>query len=423
MRGKSLTVITAGLVSALTLSSCGGASADDGDVVLRFTWWGSDQRQQITQEIIDEFEAQNPGITVEGEYRDGGGYHDQLNVQMAGGDAPDIFQVEDPYLRDYADRGALLELTEFDTSGMEEATADLGLTEEGRFGATVSIVSNALVANPALFEEAGVDLPDDTTWTWDDFAEISAELRANLGDGQYGAATMGANEATVRLWLRQRGKDLFGDDGELLMTVEDAEEFLQFVMDMEEKAEFPSASYIDELSSRGLADGPMGSREAAMVGEWATLMLPLTEATGDELQLLRFPSDTGHVDDNGEWIKAGMFFAVSSGTEHPEEAQQFINFFINSEEAAEISRMDRGIPANTNAREIALVDATAAETEAFEYVQSVEKAGKDTIPLPPPGGNQVAEIVTRYLSEVRFGNSTIENAAQTMVNEIEAALG
>lgn len=422
MRTRSLSLLTAGMVSVLALSSCGGDSGDDGDVQLRFTWWGSDTRQQITQEIVDRFEEENPGITVEGSFRDGGGFHDQLNVQMAGGDAPDIFQVEDPYLRDYADRGALLELTEFDTSGMEEATADLGMTEEGRFGATVSIVSNSIVANPALFDEAGVDMPDDTSWTWEDYADISSELRAGLDD-RYGAATMGANEATLRLWLRQQDRDLFGDDGELLMTVEDAEEFLQFVMDMEEEADFPSASYIDELGSRGLADGPMGSREAAMVGEWATLVLPLVETTGDELQLLRFPSDTGDVQENGEWIKAGMFFAVSADTQHPEEAQEFLNFFINSEEAAEISRMDRGIPANTDARELVLEDASDAETEAFEYVQAVEDAGRDTIPLPPPGGNEVADIATRYLSDVRFGTSTLEEGAQGMIDELEATLG
>lgn len=421
MCNRSFSLVSVGIVSALVLSSCGGDSGDDGDVHLRFTWWGSDTRQQITEEVIDVFEEQNPGITVEGEFRDGDGYHDQLNVQMAGGDAPDIFQVEDPFLRDYADRGALLELTEFDTSGIDDATAELGMTEEGLFGATVSIVSNSIVANPALFEEAGVEMPDDTTWTWEDYASISSQLQANLDD-RYGAATMGANEATVRLWLRQQGKDLFGDDGELLMTVEDAEEFLHFVMDVEEEADFPSASYIDELSSRELADGPMGSREAALVGEWATLVLPLVDTTGDELQLLRFPSPTGDVQDNGEWIKAGMFFAVSADTEHPEEAQEFINFFINSDEAAEISRMDRGIPANTDARELALEDASAAETEAFEYVQSVEEAGRDTISLPPPGGNEVADIVSRYLSNVRFGTSSVEEAAEAMVDELEATI-
>src|SRR5687768_1848980 len=63
---------------AMALGACAGGSSGgpgsdstqaeeggDGDgVEIRFSWWGSDDRHQTTQEIIDLFEEKNPGITV-----------------------------------------------------------------------------------------------------------------------------------------------------------------------------------------------------------------------------------------------------------------------------------------------------------------------------------------------------------------------
>lgn len=55
---------TAAAVTALVLavSACGG-SGEEGTVQLRFSWWGSDERQSTMNEVIANFEADNPGIT------------------------------------------------------------------------------------------------------------------------------------------------------------------------------------------------------------------------------------------------------------------------------------------------------------------------------------------------------------------------
>lgn len=44
-----------------------------------------------------------------------------------------------------------------------------------------------LIINPAIFEQAGVELPDDETWTWDDFTRIATEISANTPEGVYGS--------------------------------------------------------------------------------------------------------------------------------------------------------------------------------------------------------------------------------------------
>ena len=216
-------------VGALALTACGGG--DDGDVTLTFTWWGSDSRHQATHEIIDLFEEQNPGITIEPSFSDWAGYWDQLATQTAGGQSPDIIQMDPDYLREYAERGALLELDQVDVSGLDEEALENGRTpEEGLVGVTTGINSMVMMANADIFAEAGVEMPDDETWTWDDYLEITSEITENV-EGVYGATGPG-QPTDFQMWLRQQDKHLTDDDGALGFEPADAEEYFEHLLDL-----------------------------------------------------------------------------------------------------------------------------------------------------------------------------------------------
>ncbi|MBE0010014.1 extracellular solute-binding protein [Arthrobacter sp. AET 35A] len=111
---RNLTIVSAAAALMLGISACGGSSGDEegGDVELRFSWWGSTERAEITQQAIDLFEEQNPGITVRPEYTDFDAYFDRLATTVAGRDAPDVITLGGAYPREYGDRGALLDLDE-----------------------------------------------------------------------------------------------------------------------------------------------------------------------------------------------------------------------------------------------------------------------------------------------------------------------
>ncbi|WP_022872182.1 ABC transporter substrate-binding protein [Nesterenkonia alba] len=406
-------------VAALSLAACGGGGGDDGEIQLRFAWWGSDSRHQYTQEIIDIYEEQNPGITIEPQYNDWDGYFDQLATQTAGGDAPDIIQMEDQYLREYADRGALLDVSDVDVSAFDDVATELGDTGDGIFGVTLGLNAYGFIANPDLFDEAGLELPDDTTWTWEDFTELSSELNDALGDDRYGGTGIGSAEVSLRYWMHQQGQELFDQEGEFLLTEELAEEYLRFVMDTEDAGDFPSADWMEEQEGLGPEDSALGTNTAAFGDGWAAMIVAFGNASGSDLELLRIPSTTGDVTDNGEWLKASMFLSASADTDHPEEAMDFIDFFVNSEEAAELMGLERGVPANADIRDAALQDATDEEVKMAEFIAEVEEDAADIIPTPPAGASQMASIIGRYLSEVRFGSTDIEDAAVGMVAELE----
>ena len=158
-------VVAAAAAVVMALSACGGGSSPqnaDGPVELRFSWWGGDKRAQLTQEAIAAFEAENPNIKIKPEFGDWSGYWDKLATQVAANDAPDIIQMDEKYITEYSSRGALLDLSQYeiDTSKLDEAALNAGRNEDGLTGIAAGINAATILANPAVFEAAGVALPD-----------------------------------------------------------------------------------------------------------------------------------------------------------------------------------------------------------------------------------------------------------------------
>ncbi|OLT08034.1 ABC transporter substrate-binding protein [Kocuria sp. CNJ-770] len=419
--GPLAKAVTALAVSALALTGCGGgdSAAADGDVELRFAWWGSDTRHQQTQKIIDAFEEENPGITVTGEYGDWSGYWDKLATQTASSDAPDVIQMEEKYIREYADNGALLDLSDVDVSEIDEGVVESGRTEEGLFGVATGVNIMALVANPALFEEAGVELPDDSTWTWQDYSDVAAQITEN--SDAYGAS--GPNEpAGFQIWLRQQGKEMTTPEGELGFEVADAAEYLELQKQLIEDGALPPASVLTEDQSPGPDQSLTGTNGAAMGMWWTNQLSALNAASGNDLLPLRFPSTDGAEGGAQLFQKSAMFMSGSARTEHPEEVKKFIDFMVNSEEAGLLNLADRGLPANQSVREAVLPELDEADTMAAEFIEEVQPELGDPLPIPPLGFSSLQEILYRYELDVAFDRASPQEAAERMISEMESAI-
>lgn len=415
-------VLATSVIVVLGLSACGGgAGNDDGDEVsLRFTFWGSDTRQQITQEAIELFEEENPEISVEAEFGNWDGYWDQLATQVAGGNAPDIIQMDEQYIREYADRGALMDLDQVDVSGLNETVASNGRLDDTQYGVTIGLNSFAMVANPDLFEEAGVEMPDDTSWTWDEYADIAVELNQNL-DSAYGAGAP-REPSGFQSWLRQNGKNLSTDDGALGFEPEDAQKYFEFFLDLMQSGGTPPASAMSEDQNIGTEQSLSGSGELAIGTWWTNESVAISEAVGTELELLRFPTESGNAEDAVPWYKSSQYLSGYSGTEHPEEVQQFIDFFVNSLEAGEILGVERGLPPNTEILTQLAEELDGMEAVTAEYIEAVEPELGAAEPTTAQGGSSFSQILYRYQDEVFFERSSPAEAAEAMHAEMESQL-
>ncbi|MDZ5077225.1 ABC transporter substrate-binding protein [Nesterenkonia sp. HG001] len=424
MSTRSARLTGAALVAALGLTACGGGGGggdgEDDDVTLRFAFWGSDTRVQNTEEIIEVFEEEHPHIEVVIEYNDWDGFWDQLATQAAGGEAPDIFQMDAPYLREYGERGALLDLSDVDLSAMPEDIVESGSIDGEYYGLASGVNAVAVVVNPRLFEEAGVEMPDDTTWTWEDFADIATEITESL-DGVYGASGP-AEPQSLQAWVRQQGVQLTDADGELGVEVQHLEDYLSYVDELRRAGAYPPAEVMVEELTAPQDQSLEASGGAAMAFSWTNLLGALQDAGGEELELLRLPSPTGDVADAQQWYNTGMVSA-SSSTDHPEEVVEFLDFFVNDLRSAEINMTDRGLSANTEIRPQLMDTMDEANATAAEFMDEIEDELGEPAPVPATGFGQLADVIHRYEAEVFFERMTPAEAAEAMHAEFESTLG
>ena len=106
------------------------------------------------------------------------------------------------------------------------------MVDEGLFAVNAGINAPVLLANPDLFEAAGVDMPDDTTWTWEDLLEIATKISENTPEGTYGVQQFGAaGGPPLSVFLRQLGADRFGPDG-VGYTADQSEKWMDFALEL-----------------------------------------------------------------------------------------------------------------------------------------------------------------------------------------------
>ncbi|SEI40045.1 carbohydrate ABC transporter substrate-binding protein, CUT1 family [Arthrobacter sp. yr096] len=427
LRASALIAATAAAVLALTACGGGGGSdakSADGKVELRFAWWGGDKRAQVTQAAIAAFEAENPNIKIKPEYGDWSGYWDKLATQVAANDAPDIIQMDEKYITEYSTRGALLDLSKYDvdTSKLDEAALDAGKGEKGLTGIAAGINAATILANPAVFQAAGVALPDDKTWTWEDFERISAEVTAKSPKGTYGAAAYGTDEASLGVWLRQNGKSLYTEDGKLGFEPSDIAEWWSFLKELSEKKAVPSASEVVEAEAAPLDQSGLATGKNGLAFWWSNQLPALEKAAGGELQILRFPSKTGKAADAKLWYKASQFWSASSRTKHPEETAKFINFLTNNVKAGEALLADRGVYPNSEVREAIAPKLAKADVKVVDFIDQIKSELGDAPAAPPKGAGAIQEIVKRYTSEVLFNRLSTEEAGKKAVDEMKSAI-
>ncbi|MGC0143667.1 MULTISPECIES: ABC transporter substrate-binding protein [unclassified Pseudactinotalea] len=444
---RLLKVAALAAAGALVLSACGQADnldddepAADGEpveevdeadgegdaeeVTIRFSWWGSDTRHQMNQDLIDAFQEEYPHIQVQPDYTDWGGYWDKLATQTAGGDTPDVLMQEERYLREYASRGVLADLNEFDidTSQIEDSLVGSGEFDGGLWGIGTGVNVRAMIVDPEVFEEAGVDFPDDTTWTWEDYAEITEQISANTDAGTFGTQEYGFIEPDLAIWLRQHGQNLWNEDGEIGFDAELMAERWQMSLDLIESGAAPSASESLELSAGGPEQSLVATNNGAISMFWTNQLGTLAGASGRDLQLLRYPGES-QFERTGLFLKPAMALSMSATSEHPEEAALFLDWMLNSEVAGEILLTDRGLPANMQVREAILEELPESEQQAADWIAEISPDIVDATPSPPTGAGEVASLLERLNEQVLFGQISPEEAAEEFIAEASEITG
>ena len=441
---KILSVLIAALLLVSVLAACGqnssstapagdAAAADDngppaqtvedGKTPLNVLWWGSQTRHDLTTAMIEKFEELNPDIDVIMDYSDWDGYWTKLPAQVAGGQTPDVFQMDYAYLAQYVGNGVLAELDSYIADGsLDMSDVSQNILDSGSINGKVYAISTGtnapvLLYRQDLLDDLGLELPLNPTIS--EYVAVSKAIYEATGtQDDY---IVGCSADNLRFRLRNYGLNLYSDDAKSL-GFDDP----KYIVDMWQLA----------LDAQNEGWGMMPGENAAVtafesmvVDGWSRYqnsneLQAYRDATGKDIRMVMIPS----VDDATDaciYLKPSMFWCMSADTKVQDAAIRFINFFTNSEECFDIVGIDRAIPVSEKMRE----HVTASMDEIGQYVVSyIDEASKPGMASPlmnpdPEQHSAVADLLGQYTEQVRYGELTdLEAAARQFIEEANEIL-
>lgn len=408
-RGKRWLAAAVALTSGLAAFA---AAADTTVRVLRVEI--SDVEKRYYDDIVAEYEAQNPGVNVVFEYIANEAYKTRLPTLLQSNQRPDIFYSwGGEGLRDQVEAGFVRDLTEEMQDGWQDLypeSAVRAFTLDDRvYGAPLYATVVGFWANTALTEQAGVDI--EAIETWEDLKEAVVALRESgitpaVVGGQDGwpmhfywgylATRLAGGEGIDAAREGENG----GFEGEPFVR---AGELLQSFVELNPfQSGFMATSY--ERASAMFGDG-----EAALhlMGDWDYIPSKERSMTGEgvpdeDLEFIRFPRvDDGAGNDDSFGGMNG--FAVTRDAS--DEAVDFLRFLLNEENQREAARLGIFVPVAHGSEE------ELDTPYARKVAQILSESNFHQVFLDQALGTSVGATVNDISGDLAQGEITPEEAA------------
>lgn len=411
------------LALCAVLSGCSGGTESGGSggkVVLRYTWWGNPDRAARTEEAIGLFEKKYPGIEVQSSFSGYDTYKQKLATQAAGGDAPDVMQLDYRMIDQYASGGVLYDLGR-QKSVLRTDEIDAGLLATGALDGRQYAVpqgrgTETVVYDAEQWKATGVPLPSGA-WTWSEWADA---MRALAGKTGAPAATdPGQSEDAFEVWLRGQGKDLYTEDGELGFTADDLTRWWTFTDRLRRDGVVSPAEQTTQLDGT-VENTPLGRGKAIVDINWDAPASGFVALVGQGVTLAPMPS--GEDGTPGQYFKPSMFMGIAANTGHPEEAARLIDFMLNDPGAARVLGATRSMPVNETLREEIAPDLKDFDKVINDYHATVEGKLNDPPQAPPSGDSALQTTFQRDYDQVSYERMPPREAAENYITEANAEL-
>jgi multiple sugar transport system substrate-binding protein len=411
--------------AAVAASGLGMGPVFAQDATLRMFWWGNERRADLQNKINALYEQRNPSVKILGEFAPFNDYWPRLATAVAGGNPPDIINMDYRYLAEYGKRGVLLPLDEYIGHGLSFEDFGIGING-GRVGDALLAVpcgvnSSAMVLNATPYEEVGIKAPYPGI-TWDEFAANAAELAAKTKRPHfYGTSDASGREPAYETWLRQNGKALYTADGKLGYDVDDATAWFAMWKDMRDKHACPPAD-IEALDLDTFETGLINTGYAATNWAFSSNLLGYQSLNKEPLSLVSYPvpSKDSHP---GHYLKPAMLFSIAKSTQQLQPSLAYLSFLLADLDATKIMGLERGVPLSPAVRDNLAPDLNDQQAAMLNFISGLDdKLLGDLPPLPPTGAGEADKLMLKVSQEVGFGSSTPEQAGKELVDEVTAIL-
>ena len=366
--------------------------------------------EETLQKMVDAFQEEYPYITVEVETIGYNDYFTQMQTRVAGGTAPDCYELNIENFAAYANKGLLAEISGVDVSGLNETALNAFNVKGVQYGLPESFSNVVLIYNKDLFDQAGVAYPT-ADWTQDDLQAAAEAIRA-LGDDIFGIWQPITYNEFFKVAAQYGGALLNEDKTEFTINSPENIRAAQALVDR---------VLVSNVQPNTAQQGGMGDWDMFMSGRLG--MIPtgiwafqtFTENCGFDWDIAVEPGSTR---------KATHFFSncvvLNPESKNREAAATWLAWLTSSTKSAEI-RLEAGwdLPALSD------MDALASYLEITppENREAVFES-LNYLVLPPVIEDYalMSDIIGQYLAAAADGTMTVEDALNAAQADCEAQI-
>lgn len=399
-------LIALALAVLLAAGMCGTAAADSAPVTIEFIqWWEPELPDGFFRSLMDEFEAQNPGIKVElisGPYSS---TKDQIVAGAATGTLSDVVGLDGAWVNDLAKQGAIADL--------DALTAQYAV-DDGQIAAKVPVngknymygvatFAYTMFLNDDMLAAAGIEeAPVSRT----EFMAAAQKL-TNADANQYGwvlplsLQSPNGIQNDVMSWVWASGDSMMNADGTPNVNNEAVAGALNYLKELYDLGVISPGTFSKQEQDK--VEEFVNGRVGMMVDTLAHITMIRERNAALDFSVAAVPAKDGYEGQRG-MVYAAWGIGVSEASEHKEEAIKLVDFLLGAKANAKLAATANAFPGNT----AAIPDYSAADPmfqKAFEiYRQSY--ACNEFVGLP------VAEELMRVFDEqfqsVLNGGQTVE---------------
>ena len=394
----------AGLAAGISFLALGSAQA----VEIEYWQYVFDSRVKAMDQLLENFEAANPDITVKHTTFPYADYQTRVVAAKVAGQGPDVVQLFYGWLDQFVNGGLIqpLDPAVFPHDAIEAdffPIVSAMKRGEDYYGLPTAVRSLALFYNKAIFAEAGLEAPQNL----EEFLAAAEATTKRDGSGNITSAgiTMDMAGQDHHWWrevlIRQNGGEPYDAEGNVAYDSEAGAAALKFYTDLQTEHNVGLVGFMDE----GQAAFRAGLAAMTIDG---TFRLGAFADNPFEWGVVELPADANGMRSNYSSYFANAIGATAEGEELA-AAQKFLQY-ISSPEAMEIWLDVVGeLPAR---RDVALTEANLADPILGPFLAGLDYAHTTQF-YDEAGQRQVAiDMVNRVLLEGQSIEDSLSQAAE-----------
>jgi len=406
------------------LVSCGSPvptnnqSADGNQVVEFWTMQLSPEFDTYFNQLITEFEKENPGIKVQWVDVPWAEMERKVltTLSASAADAPDVINLNPGFASQLAERGAWMNLDEklpADVRSLYLPNIWKASSLDGKtFGLPWYLTTRVAIYNTDILKQAGITKPPAT---YAELAQVAKQVKAKTGKYAFFTTVVPGDSGELMESFVQMGVPLVDESGKAAFNTPQGKEVFQYWVNLYKEGLMPKEVLTEghrhaiDLYQRG--DTAVLASGAEFLRTIATNAPTVAKASASAPQI------TG---ETGKKNVAVMNLVIPQDTNVPDAALKFAQYVTNDKNQLAFAKAANVLPSTLKALEDSYFSAEPANATPIDKARVISaKQMKDAEVLVPAMKNvkQLQKVLYDNLQAAMLGQKTVDQAIADAANE------